>query len=197
MSRRLPAALSRRAFVGGSLAFATLGAAPLPNRAAALVAAARAQIGVTLAYDPAYTRLAFPGGDVPRARGVCTDVVVRAYRDALGLDLQALVAADMRAAWSAYPRTWGLARPDTNIDHRRVSNLRAFLRRQGAALPLPVTPDGWRPGDLFTALIGARLPHIGMVSAPGRMIHNIGAGTREEPMLTGHPLTGRYRWALD
>jgi uncharacterized protein len=74
-----------------------------------LILAARAQVGVTTIYDPAYVALAFPGGDVPRERGVCTDVIVRAYRDGLGLDLQALVNADMRAAFSAYPRTWGLA----------------------------------------------------------------------------------------
>ena len=95
-----------------------------PGPAAKLIAAARKQVGVTLAYDPAYTRLPFPNGDVPRARGVCTDVIIRAYRDALGLDLQGLVNADMRAAFKAYPRNWGLSAPDRSIDHRRVPNLR-------------------------------------------------------------------------
>ena len=168
------------------------------NRSAALIAAARRQVGVTLSYDPAYTRLAFPGGDVPRAKGVCTDVVVRAYRDALGLDLQALVNADMRRAFAAYPKRWGLRRTDASIDHRRVPNLQVFLDRQGAQLPLPADARGWRPGDVFTALIGDRLPHIGIVSdrGPGWILHNIGSGAREEPGLYAHKLTGRYRWRV-
>ena len=168
------------------------------NRSAALIAAARRQVGVTLAYDPAYTRLTFPGGDVPRAKGVCTDVVVRAYRDALGLDLQALVNADMRRAFTAYPKRWGLRRTDASIDHRRVPNLQVFLARQGAQLPLPADARGWRPGDVFTALIGDRLPHIGIVSdrGPGWILHNVGSGAREEPGLYAHKLTGRYRWRV-
>jgi uncharacterized protein YijF (DUF1287 family) len=171
-----------------------------PRRAAgALIVAARRQVGVTLSYDPGYTTLAFPGGDVPRGKGVCTDVLVRAYRDAFGLDLQALVNADMRANFSAYPRRWGLARPDRSIDHRRVPNLATFFARRQARLPVPAEPDGWRPGDIFTSMVGGRLPHIGIVSAgpPGTVIHNIGRGAREEVALFDHMLTGRYRWALD
>lgn len=170
------------------------------GKAAKLIAAARAQIGVTVRYDPAYTPLAFPGGDVPRERGVCTDVVIRAYRDALGLDLQALVNADMRREFSAYPRIWGLRAPDRSIDHRRVPNLRTWLTRQGAALPVPAA-SGWRPGDIFTALVDGRSPHIGLVSdrrGPNGwlIVHNIGAGTREEDGLGAWPITGRYRWGL-
>ena len=188
---------TRRAVLLG-LALAPVAARAQPNRAATLIAAARRQVGVTLAYDPGYTSLRFPGGDVPRAKGVCTDVVVRAYRDAFDLDLQALVNADMRRAFAAYPRRWGLRRPDASIDHRRVPNLQVFLSRQGARLPLPADARGWRPGDLFTSLIGGRLPHIGIVSdrGPGWVIHNIGAGAREEPMLYAHQLTGRFRWRV-
>jgi hypothetical protein len=174
---------------------------PAPGKAGKLIAAARAQIGVTTRYDAAYTALPFPGGDVPRERGVCTDVVVRAYRDSLGLDLQALVNADMRSAFRAYPRIWGLDAPDRNIDHRRVPNLRAWLKRRGAALPVPAGAPGWRPGDIFTSLVDGRSPHIGLVSdrrgANGWLIiHNIGAGTREEEGLAAWPVTGRYRWGL-
>jgi uncharacterized protein len=165
-----------------------------------LIAAARAQVGVTLRYDPAYTRLAFPGGDVPREKGVCTDVVVRAYRDALGIDLQALVNADMHAAFSAYPTQWGLNRPDASIDHRRVLNLRVFFQRKGFALgPARLTPDMFEPGDLATQVLPGNLPHIGIVSdkpeVSGRwlLIHNIGAGTEETDVLATYPLTGRYR----
>lgn len=172
-----------------------------PEKVKRLLAAARRQIGVTIRYDAAYARLPFPNGDVPRERGTCTDVVVRAYRDAFGVDLQALVNADMRAAFGAYPRRWGLSRPDSNIDHRRVPNLATFLSRRGAALPIPRGAAGWRPGEIFTSLVDDRSPHIGLVSdrrGPGGwlILHNIGAGTREEDGLTASPITGRYRWGL-
>jgi uncharacterized protein YijF (DUF1287 family) len=199
--------LDRRSLlVGAGLALAGCGRVaadppPAAGKAGRLIAAARAQIGVTTRYDSAYTPLAFPGGDVPRERGVCTDVVIRAYRDALGLDLQKLVNADMREEFSAYPRTWGLRRPDRSIDHRRVPNLRTWLTRQGAALPIPADPAGWRPGDIFTSRVDGRSPHIGLVSdRRGRsgwlIVHNIGAGTREEDGLAAWPITGRYRWGL-
>lgn len=177
-------------------------AMPARGNAAALIAAARRQVGVTLHYDPAYSRIPFPNGDVPRTKGVCTDVLIRAYRDALALDLQALLNADMRAHFAAYPRNWGLRSPDRNIDHRRVPNLAAYFRRRGAALPVPAAAGDWRPGDIFTSLIGGRLPHTGIVSdrrGPNGwlVIHNIGAGAREEDALTAHPLTGRFRWNID
>lgn len=188
---------------------AGLAAACLAGRATAepgagwqarLITAARAQIGVTRAYDPAYTRLDFPGGDVARDKGVCTDVVVRAYRDAFGLDLQALVNADMRSAFASYPRRWGLTRPDPSIDHRRVLNLAVYLTRRaevpGAA---PPSVDVFQPGDIATQLLPGNLPHIGIVSDrradTGRllMIHNIGGGTEESDVLALYKLTGRYR----
>jgi uncharacterized protein YijF (DUF1287 family) len=197
--------LSRRAFVLGLTALIPAAglAAPAPRRSArALIEAARGQVGVTLRYDPSYTALAFPEGDVPRAKGVCTDVLIRAYRDAFGLDLQALVNADMRRGFAAYPRRWGLKTTDRSIDHRRVPNLATFFLRQHARLPVPQDPNDWQPGDIFTSLIDGRLPHTGIVSdrrpggRPGCVIHNIGNGAREEMALFSHPLTGRYRWSL-
>lgn len=172
------------------------------EEAAKLIAAARQQIGVTLHYDPAYTSLAFPNGDVPREKGVCTDVVIRAYRDAFGIDLQSLVNADMRSAFGAYPNRWGLARPDRNIDHRRVPNLETYFARQSAKLPLTTEPQSWRPGDIFTAMIGNKLPHIGIISdrvtpsGQPLIIHNIGNGTQEEAALFDHKLTGHFRWRV-
>jgi uncharacterized protein len=170
------------------------------SRPTRLINAARTQIGVTTLYDPAYVTLPFPNGDVPRGRGVCTDVIIRAYRDGLGLDLQALVNADMRAAFGVYPKTWGLRTTDRNIDHRRVPNLQTFLARKGARLPVSDRASDWQPGDLVTSLVGGTLPHIGIVSdrlAPsGRLlvIHNIGRGTQEEDVLFAHRITGRFRW---
>lgn len=155
-----------------------------------------------LAYDPAYSALAYPGGDVDRAKGVCTDVVIRAYRDALGIDLQQVVHRDMAGHFSAYPRRWGLTRPDANIDHRRVPNLETFWTRAAARLPIPTRGAEWQPGDVFTMLIDSRLPHTGIVSdrlgASGHplVIHNIGSGTREEDALYAYRLTGRFRWRV-
>jgi uncharacterized protein YijF (DUF1287 family) len=170
----------------------------------ALLAAARRQIGTTLTYDPAYTRLSYPNGDVPRAKGVCTDVVIRAYRDAFGVDLQSLVNTDMKRAFGSYPKRWGLKRPDSNIDHRRVPNLQTFLGRQRAGLTVPDQWSGWKPGDILTCLVNGNLPHIALVSdrrsmITGRplLIHNIGAGTREEDAIADHRITGRYRWMID
>ena len=116
-----------------------------------LTEAAREQVGVTVTYDPAYVSLAFPGGDLPRDRGVCTDVVIRALRDAWDVDLQLAVNRDMKADFAAYPRLWGLTRTDRNIDHRRVPNLQTLFTRIGADLPLtegrpPTCPATSSPG---------------------------------------------------
>ena len=199
--------LSRRSALLGGLALAACGPAeaqvrPATARAKALIAAARRQVGVTLAYDPAYTALDYPGGDVPRGKGVCTDVLIRAYRDAFGLDLQVEAHRDMAANFRAYPKRWSLKRPDRNIDHRRVPNLETFWTRQSARLPIPARAEDWQPGDLFTTLIDGRLPHTGIVSdrlagnGNPLVIHNIGSGAREEDMLLAWKPTGRFRWRL-
>ena len=168
--------------------------------ATGLVAAARSQVGVTLSYDPRYERLAYPGGDVPLERGVCTDVVVRAYRK-LGADLQVLVHQDMKQAWDVYQKKgrWQMKAPDRNIDHRRVPNLATFFGRHGSSLPVSKDGGNYKPGDIVTWMLPGNLTHIGIVSdrqAGGvpLVIHNIGAGTREENILFAYPVTGHYRW---
>lgn len=166
---------------------------------AELVSGARQQVGVTLAYDSAYRRLAYPGGDVPMAIGVCTDVVIRALR-LQGLDLQKAVHEDMAANFSVYPRQWGLKRPDRNIDHRRVPNLMTWFQRQGMALQISRQAADYRAGDIVTWNLGRGQTHIGIVSdrlsAAGEplILHNIGAGTREEAILFRFPITGHYRF---
>lgn len=166
----------------------------------ALITAAEQQIGETVNYDPAYVGLDFPNGDVPRDRGVCSDVVIRALRDAHKTDLQSLVNTDMKRAFSAYPKTWGLSRTDRNIDHRRVLNLRVFFERKGAALPVTDLAENYLPGDVVTWLVPGNLPHMGIVthrpnSSGSRplVVHNIGAGTRLEDMLFSYEITGHYR----
>ena len=167
-----------------------------------IVEAARKQIGVTVTYDPAYVGLQYPGGDVPREKGVCTDVVIRALRDALEKDLQKLVHEDMKANFTKYPKIWDLKRPDKNIDHRRVPNLMKFFVRKHTSLDVAEMkhPDKFQPGDLVTCTVPPHLPHIMIVSerksADGipLVIHNIGGGAREEDRLRDFPLTGHFRW---
>jgi uncharacterized protein len=188
--------MQRRVFLFGLVAAGLVRPALADDTPAQkLVAAARAQVGVTTIYDPAYVVLAFPGGDIDRARGVCTDVVIRAFRDAFGIDLQRAVNRDMKAAFSSYPQTWGLARPDRNIDHRRVGNLRRLFERVGAE----VAGDGFIAGDIVTVMLPGNLPHVMILSdragASGQpmVLHNIGAGAREEDRLGDYPETGHYR----
>lgn len=184
--------LKRRSFILGlsSLPLATpafgqdVSAAP----ATKLIRAARNQIGVTVTYDGAYQSLSYPNGDIDRAKGVCTDVIVRAYRDAFEHDLQQAVHQDMRATFAAYPKIWGLSRPDRNIDHRRVPNLETYLTRQGSKRDLPTDLTELDAGDLLTLRLPRNLPHIALVSdkitqsGMPLIIHNIGAGTREDPL---------------
>jgi uncharacterized protein len=166
-----------------------------------LIAAAEQQIGVTLRYDPAYTKLNYPLGDVPRERGVCTDVIIRAYRDGLGIDLQKIVHEDMRKAFAAYPRNWGLKRPDRNIDHRRVPNLQTFFKRRGASLDVSTVAVDYLPGDVVSLMLPGNLPHIVIVSHRANsdgtrpmVVHNIGAGTRSDDSLFSYEITGHYRY---
>lgn len=163
-----------------------------------LVAAARAQVGVTVGYDPAYRRLAYPDGDVPLETGVCCDVVIRALRKQ-GVDLQRLLHEDMKRHFDRYPNNWGLKAPDSNIDHRRVPNLACYFTRQGWSIPVRKEAAAFRPGDLVTWNLGQGLVHIGVVSdrrtAKGTplVIHNIGRGAQEEDILFKFTITGHYR----
>jgi uncharacterized protein YijF (DUF1287 family) len=164
-----------------------------------LVAAARAQVGITLIYDPSYRQIAYPMGDVPLARGVCSDVVIRAFR-AVGIDLQEQVHRDMARHFAAYPKAWGLAAPDANIDHRRVPNLATWFKRQGYALPVSLDAAAYQPGDIVTWVLDGGQPHIGIVSdrrsddgVRPLVIHNIGWGAREEDALFEYRITGHFR----
>ena len=172
-----------------------------PASVPGLVQSAYAQVGKTVKYDPAYERIAFPGGDVPLERGVCTDVIVRAYRG-IGVDLQALVNRDMRAAFGAYPKLWGLSRPDPNIDHRRVQNLAVYFKRHGKELPVSKEARDYKPGDIVTWRLPDGRPHIGLVSdrqSGGRplIVHNIGEGAQVEDALFEFTISGHYRYGLE
>ena len=198
--------IDRRLFVTGAAAagFARVlrpgsAFAETPEWAQKLVCAAESQIGQTVIYDPAYVRLGYPGGDVPRDRGVCTDVVIRALR-AERIDLQQRVHEDMRAHFDVYPKKWGLRAPDRNIDHRRVPNLQVWFARQGWSVPVTDRDDDYRAGDIVTWTLPGNLDHIGIVSdrrafftRTPLILHNIGRGTREDDLLFAYPITGHYR----
>jgi uncharacterized protein YijF (DUF1287 family) len=161
-----------------------------------LIRAAVAQTEAAVTYDGSYRRSPYPGGDVPANIGVCTDVIIRAYR-ALGIDLQVRVHEDMRQSFHAYPQIWGLSRADPNIDHRRVPNLQTYFSRKGAQ----VSAGSYEPGDMVTWMLPGNLPHIGLVtdrrSNDGQrwlIVHNIGRGPRVEDMLFDFPITGHYRY---
>jgi uncharacterized protein YijF (DUF1287 family) len=171
-----------------------------PPVAARVVASAVGQVGVTRTYDPVYVRIPYPGGDVPADRGVCSDVVVRAFR-AVGVDLQKEVHEDMRANFRAYPKRWGLKRPDPNIDHRRVANLMTFFERKGKSLPVTSDPARYRPGDVVAWELDTGQLHIGIVTdlgvegSPNRAVaHNIGSGAQVEDVLFSWRVIGHYRY---
>ncbi|KFC19503.1 DUF1287 domain-containing protein [Chryseobacterium sp. FH1] len=149
-------------------------------------------------YDPAYFVLKYPNGDVPADKGVCTDVVIRAYRK-LGIDLQKEVHEDMVKNFSKYPKKWGLKRADSNIDHRRVPNLQVFFAKFGKVKPVTSNPNDYVPGDIVTWDLPKNLTHIGIVvnkkSADGKrylIVHNIGAGQVLQDCLFSWTITGHY-----
>ncbi len=187
-----------------------VGADPAPTGPGAeLAAAARLQIGVTTGYDGSYRALAYPGGDPPRNTGACSDVLVRAARDAWGADLQQLVHEDMTAAFKAYPQRWGLAGPNSNIDHRRVPNLETYLTRQGAGVWRAGVvvwgigfPRPFEVGDILTwrcALSNG--PHVAIVVQGGgqpRIVENKGGGVREVPLSANRDdgAQAHFRWRV-
>ena len=154
----------------------------------------------TVQYDPTYFKLDYPNGDVPANKGVCTDVVIRAYRK-LGIDLQKEVHEDMKANFAKYPQNWGLLRPDKNIDHRRVPNLMTFFTRHGIEKEISQDPNKYAPGDIVCWSLGGGITHIGLVaktkSNDGKrnlIVHNIGAGQVLEDCLFNFKIIGHYQY---
>lgn len=152
-------------------------------------------------YDGRYLKIPYPNGDVPADIGVCTDVVVRSYRQ-LGIDLQEKVHIDMKQNFNQYPskRIWGLNRPDSNIDHRRVPNLQTFFKRKGQLLSISNNPSDYQVGDLVTWMLPGNLPHIGIVSDKKTtagvplIVHNIGRGPELSDVLFNYEISGHYRY---
>ena len=175
-----------------------------------LVAAALERTQEQVTYDPTYFSISYPNGDIPKDKGVCTDVIIRSYR-AVGIDLQKEVHEDMKENFSKYPKTWGLNKTDKNIDHRRVPNLQVFLKRKGQSLPISDKIADYKPGDLVTWNIAhawkskhsaiKTVPHIGIVTNQiststkrPLIVHNIGQGPKLEDVLFNFDVTGHYRY---
>ncbi len=166
-----------------------------------LVAAAKERTKHVVIYNGSYQKISYPNGDVPNNIGVCTDVVIRSYR-ALEIDLQRLVHEDMQNHFGKYPKIWGLKKPDTNIDHRRVPNLETFFKRHGTTLDITNNPQDYQPGDLVTWRLDNNLPHIGIVSDVKsksnsnryQIIHNIGWGPNQDDMLFDYKIVGHFRY---
>ncbi|RJG42024.1 DUF1287 domain-containing protein [Motilimonas pumila] len=167
-----------------------------------LVDAAMNRTTQKVTYDGSYHAMSYPGGDVPSHIGVCTDVIIRSYRQ-LGIDLQQRVHEDMQQHFEQYPsqRIWGLSKTDANIDHRRVPNLQAYFGRHGQTLA--ITDDGkdYQPGDIVTWMLPGNLPHIGIIvdersadNSRHKVVHNIGSGPILEDMLFSFKITGHYRY---
>lgn len=165
-----------------------------------LIEAAVEQSKLTTGYDPSWVKIDYPNGDVPPDTGVCSDVVVRAFRNA-GIDLQKEVHEDMTRAWPEYPRRWGASGTDTNIDHRRVLNLMTYFDRQNKSLPITDDRADYLPGDVVAWQLSEGVEHVGIMtnlwSEPDKhclVVHNIGAGARVEDVLLAWKIIGHYRY---
>ena len=164
--------------------------------------AALAIVDPNIIYDPSYIGINYPNGDIPKNKGVCTDVIIRAYRK-LGIDLQKEVHEDMKSHFSKYPnlKKWGMTKTDTNIDHRRVPNLEIFFERKGTKLAVSKNANDYKTGEIVTWLINNKLPHIGIVtnrkSKDGKrnlIVHNVGNGQVLEDCLFSYTIVGHFKY---
>ena len=152
-------------------------------------------------YDPSYFSIDYPNGDVPQNKGVCTDVIIRAYRQ-LDIDLQKEVHEDMSNNFSKYPNNWGLTATDKNIDHRRVPNLMAFFARKGTAKSISINSTDYLPGDIVCWNLGGGTTHIGLIVNKKSqdnnrylIVHNIGGGQVLADCLFDYKIIGHYSYA--
>ena len=164
--------------------------------------AAIAIIDPNIIYDPSYFSIKYPNGDIPKNKGVCTDVIIRAYRE-LGIDLQKEVHEDMKSSFSEYLnlKKWGLAKTDSNIDHRRVPNLEIFFKRKGTKLPVSKNATDYKTGEIVTWMINGKFPHIGIItdkkSPDGKrnlIVHNVGYGQVLEDCLFNYTIVGHFKY---
>ncbi len=184
-----------------SLLLASLGLVAISHASTSdkVLAGAKLQLRAPANYTPGYFRIGYPNGDLPSSQGVCTDVVIRSFRNA-GFDLQRLIHEDMRKHFSQYPRRE--SKPDSNIDHRRVPNLVHFFGKFGRKLPTSVVGTQlatWKAGDIVFWKLNNGLDHCGIISDTRSrkglplVIHNINR-TTEEDVLTTWKIVGHFRY---
>ncbi len=174
-------------------------ATPKPSFEDKLSVAAISIVDPNIIYTPTYVSIKYPNGDVPAKTGVCTDVIIRAYRK-LGIDLQKEVHEDMAKNFSKYPTKWGLKKTNTNIDHRRVPNLETFFTRKGQKLTVTQNAKDYKIGEMVTWMINGKLPHIGIItnkkSPDGNpmIVHNVGGGQVLEDCLFSYEIVGHFKY---
>lgn len=146
---------------------------------------------------PTYKSTYYSGGYPPDNEGVCTDVIWRALKNA-GYSLKDMVDEDIKNNVDKYPRVDG--KPDSNIDFRRVSNLKVYFERNQINLTTDLSKiEEWQPGDIV--VFGSS--HIGIISDKRNkkgipyLLHNGGQPLREEDILEVYnkyePIIGHYR----
>lgn len=170
----------------------------LPTKVQKVIDHAKWQSTQYVIYDGSYVKLDYPGGDVPSHKGVCTDVIIRAYRN-INIDLQVLIHVDMKKALDVYNKKYKTKTIDANIDHRRTQNIETYLTRQGAKLPITNNGLDYKPGDIVFWDIAHG--HVGIVvdeKVPGTnryyVVHNIGGGPQQNDFIFSAPIIGHYRW---
>ena len=195
--------MQKRYFTLLILLFLTVNAFGQSSSGLKLSSAAIALTNQKVIYDPAYFSIPYPNGDVPLGKGVCTDVIIRAYRTGLGVDLQKEVHLDMKPNFRLYPKNWGRKMTDRNIDHRRVYNLMVFFKRKGEVKPMTKIPDDYKPGDVVCWILSGNISHVGIVinkkSVDGKrylIVHNIGGGQVIEDCLFAWKIIGHYQYKV-
>ena len=166
-----------------------------------LAAAALRRTTRDIVYDAAeYNNIGYPNGDIPEGRGTCTDLIIRSYR-VLNIDLQQLVHEDMKAHFLRYPQLWDTSQPDSDIDHRRVPNLKRFFERHGKTLEPSRATEDYSHGDIVIWRLPNGRAHIGIVvPGPGSqfeekwIVHNIGKGPVWSNELLDYEITGHFRY---
>jgi uncharacterized protein YijF (DUF1287 family) len=160
------------------------------------IASAQKQVGKTLSYNPEYAYIKYPMGDIPLSKGVCTDVVVRAFRG-VNIDLQERIYKDKKKFPKRYKGLYYIDKLDPNIDHRRVKNIQKYLISRGYRVN-----DAFKPGDIVVWKLKGRtkvLDHIGICSDKRNthgeplILHNINSGAKEEDVLRSYRIVDHFR----
>ena len=166
-----------------------------------LAAAALERTTIDVVYDAAeYNNIGYPNGDIPAGRGTCTDLIIRTYR-VLNIDLQQLIHEDMKAHFLRYPQLWDASQPDSDIDHRRVPNIKRFFERRGTVLEPSRDSADYTFGDIVIWRLPDGKAHIGII-VPGPdshhdekwVVHNIGKGPMWSDELLDYEITGHFRY---